>query len=118
MGAILTLGVALPTMALPTTVSAAALDDACKNGGTSAICDDNSSMSIGDIIKTIINVLLFIVGAISVIMIIIGGIRYTVSSGDQGAITGAKNTILYAVVGLIVAFLGYAIVSWVSSVIQ
>lgn len=65
------------------------------------------------IFKTITNVLLFIIGAISVIMLIIGGIRYTISSGDSAAVTSAKNTILYAIVGIIVALLSYAIVNFV-----
>jgi hypothetical protein len=59
------------------------------------------------------NVLLFIIGAISVIMLIIGGIRYTVSGGDSAAVTSAKNTILYAIVGIIVALLAYAVVNFV-----
>jgi len=67
----------------------------------------------GSIFTTIVNVLLFIIGAISVIMLIIGGIRYTISNGDSGAVTSAKNTILYAIVGLIIAFLAFAIVNWV-----
>lgn len=65
------------------------------------------------IFKTITNVLLFIIGAIAVIMLIIGGIRYVVSAGDQAAVTGAKNTILYSVVGIIVALLAYAVVNFV-----
>ena len=65
------------------------------------------------IFKTITNVLLFIIGAISVIMLIIGGIRYTTSNGDSGAITTAKNTILYAVIGIVVALLAYALVNFV-----
>jgi hypothetical protein len=65
------------------------------------------------VFKTITNVLLFIIGAVAVIMLIIGGIRYTVSGGDSGAVTSAKNTILYAVVGIIVAILAYAIVNFV-----
>lgn len=65
------------------------------------------------IFKTITNVLLFIIGAISVIMLIIGGIRYVVSGGDSGAVTSAKNTILYAVVGIVVAILAYAMVNFV-----
>ena len=69
--------------------------------------------SVSEIIMTIVNVLLFILGAIAVIMIIIGGIRYTISQGDSGAITSAKNTILYAVIGLVVALLAYAIVNFV-----
>ena len=65
------------------------------------------------VFTTIINVLLFIIGAISVIMLIIGGIRYTLSGGDSGAVTSAKNTILYAIIGLVVAFLAFAIVNFV-----
>lgn len=67
----------------------------------------------GAIFRTITNVLLFLIGAISVIMLIIGGIRYTVSGGDSTAVTSAKNTILYAVIGIIVALLAYAIVNFV-----
>lgn len=65
------------------------------------------------IISTITNVLLFIVGALAVIMIIFGGIRYATSAGNASAVTAAKNTILYAIVGLIVAFLAFAAVNWV-----
>lgn len=65
------------------------------------------------IFTTIVNVLLFVIGAISVIMLIIGGIRYTVSAGDSGNVTAAKNTIMYAIIGLVIAFLAFAIVNWV-----
>ncbi len=67
----------------------------------------------GGVFQTVTNVLLFIIGAVSVIMLIIGGIRYTVSQGDQGAVTSAKNTILYAIIGLVVAILAYAAVNFV-----
>lgn len=69
----------------------------------------------GGVFQTITNVLLFIIGAISVIMLIIGGIRYVVSGGDSSAVTSAKNTILYAIVGIIVALLAYALVNFVLS---
>ena len=65
------------------------------------------------IFTTIVNVLLFLIGAISVIMLIYGGIRYTTSGGDSGAVTSAKNTIMYAIIGLVVAFLAFAVVNWV-----
>lgn len=65
------------------------------------------------IFTTITNVLLYLVGAVSVIMIIIGGIRYIVSGGNSANVTAAKNTILYAIVGIIVSILGYAIVNFV-----
>lgn len=74
--------------------------DACPEGTT-------------PLFKTITNVLLFIIGAVSVIMLVIGGIRYTVSAGDTSAVTGAKNTILYAIVGIVVAILAYAVVNFV-----
>jgi hypothetical protein len=67
----------------------------------------------GSVFNTIVNILLFLIGAISVIMLIIGGIRYTISAGDSGNVTAAKNTILYAIVGLVVAFLAFAIVNYV-----
>lgn len=65
------------------------------------------------VLKTITNVLLFLIGAVSVIMIIYGGIQYVTSSGDSTRVQNAKNTILYSVVGLIVAILAFAVVNFV-----
>ncbi len=67
---------------------------------------------VGGIFTSITNVLLFAVGVLSVIMVIVGGLRYVVSGGNAAAVTGAKNTILYAIVGVIVAFLAYAAVNF------
>lgn len=67
----------------------------------------------GGVITTIVNILLYVIGIISVIMLIIGGIRYAISGGDSGQVTSAKNTILYAIIGLVVAIFAYAIVNWV-----
>lgn len=77
--------------------------------------DDVATNLTGDggIFKIVVNVLLFVIGAVSVVMLIFGGIRYTISGGDSGAVTSAKNTILYAIIGLVVAFLAFAIVNWV-----
>lgn len=61
----------------------------------------------------IINTALFLIGALSVVMLIYGGIRYTISGGKQESVTAAKNTILYAIVGIVVALLAYAIVGFV-----
>lgn len=69
--------------------------------------------SVDSLAKTITNTLLYLLGAISVIMIVYGGVLYTTSGGDANAATKAKNTILYAVVGLAVALVGYAIVNLV-----
>ena len=85
------------------------------NGIECATPAESKKQLVGDggIFQTVVNILLFIVGAISVIMLIVGGIRYVVSGGDQSAVTGAKNTILYAIVGIVVAFLAYAAVNFV-----
>lgn len=76
--------------------------------GTEAGCDGKTPL-----FKTITNVLLFIIGAVSVIMLILGGFRYTISQGDSTAIQNAKNTILYAVIGIVVAILAFAVVNFV-----
>ena len=65
------------------------------------------------VFSQISSVLLFIVGAIAVIMIVIGGLRYVVSGGDASQVQAAKNTILYSLVGIIIAILAYAAVNFV-----
>lgn len=82
-------------------------------GSSSTICGANSSDSAPDIVKNVINTMLYILGIIAVIMIVIGGIRYTTSNGDSSQTKAAKDTILYAVVGLIVAIMAFAIVNFV-----
>ena len=67
------------------------------------------------IFTTLSNVMLFVVGAISVIMVIIGGLRYVISGGNNTNVTAAKNTILYAVVGLVISIMAFAIVNFVIS---
>ena len=90
--------------------------------GTACICEAVNNVNPspnGDtlpaIIKKIVNLLLYVIGAVSVIMIVVGGIKYVVSNGDSSAVTSAKNTIFYAVIGVIVALLAYAIVNFVIS---
>lgn len=73
--------------------------------------------SAGDLAKDFVNIMLFAIGILAVIMIIWGGIRYVLSGGDSTAISAAKKTILYAVVGLVVAILAYAIVNFVITTI-
>lgn len=82
-------------------------------GGNAACLFGGENCPEGGIFKTVTNVLLFIIGAIAVIMLVIGGIRYTTSNGQSEQVTAAKNTILYAVVGIIVAILAYAVVNFV-----
>jgi len=74
---------------------------------------DKGEGQVNGIIKTIVEVLLTAVGAISIIMIVIGGILFALSSGDAQKAAKARSTILYAVVGLIVSVFASAIVNFV-----
>ncbi|MCL2445044.1 pilin [Candidatus Saccharibacteria bacterium] len=74
---------------------------------------DHDVGTLESVVRNIINTLLFVIGIVSVIMIIVGGIRYSTSNGDSGKIAAAKNTIMYSVIGLVVAILAFAIVNFV-----
>ena len=65
------------------------------------------------LIKTVVNILLWAVGILSVIMIIFSGFRYITSSGDASKTKSAQSTLIYSVVGLIVAIMAWAIVNMV-----
>lgn len=92
-----------------------AFNGTMSEGAESARGIDQATTLFGaaGIFTTISNVMLFLVGAISVIMIIIGGLRYVISGGNTGNVAAAKNTILYAIVGLIIAIMAYAIINFV-----
>jgi len=95
--------------------TAQAVDLTIGGGADSAKGIDQAATLFGStgIFTTLSNVMLFVVGAISVIMVIVGGLRYVVSGGNTGNVATAKNTILYAVVGLIISIMAYAIVNFV-----
>jgi hypothetical protein len=67
----------------------------------------------GGIFGVIANILIFLVGAIAVIMLIWGGLQYVISSGDAARVKSAKDTILYGIIGVVVAILAFAIVNFV-----
>lgn len=86
-----------------------------QGGAEAARGDGQPSELFGDagVFTQITNTVLFIVGILSVIMLIYGGLRYVISGGDQKKVTDAKNTIMYAVIGLIIAILSFAIINFV-----
>lgn len=85
--------------------------DACKSA-----C--NTSTTLQGIFSSVTNAVIFLVGAVSVLMIVIGGLRYVLSSGDPKAAADAKNTILYSVVGVVVAIAAYAIVTFITKTVK
>ena len=73
----------------------------------------NFASGDGSLIQKIINITLYAIGVLSVIMLIFGGLRYVISGGQKEAVTAAKNTILYAVVGLLIAVFAYAFIHFI-----
>ena len=100
------------TTLLATKVFAAAGGEGEANDGANAI-KGNLTGDLTDQIATIVNLLIFSIGMVAVIMLIIGGFRYVFSQGNEKSVTGAKDTILYAIIGLVVAILSFAIVNFV-----
>jgi len=90
------------------------LQEGCSSGGGGTVCsatgDDLNTLS-----SNIVQILLYIIGIIAVIMIIIGAIKYVTANGDQSQLTSAKNTILYSIVGLILAIAAGSIIGFVLS---
>lgn len=112
-----TLGFALP-LAVPVVVHAGE-NDIIGGFCTGVENEDVTDCAGGDtldeqsLITTVINFLSLVVGVVAVIMIIIGGFKYITSGGDSGNVTGAKNTILYALIGIIIVVLAQVIIRFV-----
>ena len=73
--------------------------------------EGNSSLM--GMIQVVINVLLSVIGVVAVLVIILGGVQYTTSLGDAGKVKKAKDTIMYGIIGLVIALLAFAIVNFV-----
>lgn len=122
---IMALALVLPTVALVAPVGAVEVNQDLNRGicftdpdspdCTNPSVDTDAEGDIQNIVTTIINIFSIIVGAVSVIMIIIGGLRYITSAGDSSNVSGAKNTILYAIVGLVIVIFAQTIVKFVVS---
>lgn len=94
-------------------------DGTTASGGSLAECGGlKGSSNQNDLMaqaNTIINVVIGVIGFVAVAFIIFGGVQYTTSAGDPGKVKKAKDTILYGIIGLVVAMLAYAIVNFVLS---
>lgn len=98
--------------------SSSAKSAACEGVAlTGGSCDNGSNGSsakqINSVIATVINLFSLVVGVTAVIMIMVGGFKYITSTGDSSSINSAKNTILYAIIGLVIVALAQVIVRFV-----
>jgi hypothetical protein len=82
-------------------------------GGNNTGLTDKGIFEPDGIVPTVINIILYIVGIIAVIMLIVGGIMYATSAGDEKKVTTAKATIVAALIGLAVAILAWTLVNFV-----
>jgi energy-converting hydrogenase Eha subunit B len=89
--------------------------NAAANGGTSENCTPGTggTTTLSTLASKVVNIFSLIVGIVAVIMIIYGGFRYITSGGDSGSVGNAKNTLIYAIVGLIIVALAQFIVHYV-----
>lgn len=76
------------------------------------------SNDVQTIINNIVNAILGVVGLVAVAMIVYAGVLYTISGGEQKKLDTAKSTLTYAIVGLLVALLSYAIVNFIISAVS
>ncbi len=100
------------TAATPLDSIKGAVCNAAENDGT---CDTSgaSEDKVFGLVKKVIDIISIAVGAISVVMVVVGGFRYITSGGESGGVGSAKNTILYAIIGLVVVIFAQAIVKLV-----
>jgi hypothetical protein len=82
---------------------------------TKTDCGTSGGTDASSLAQKVINVLSLIVGAVAVIMLIVGGFRYVTSGGKQESVTAAKNTILYALIGLVIVAVAQIVVHFVLS---
>ncbi|MBQ9684131.1 hypothetical protein IJV57_01485 [Candidatus Saccharibacteria bacterium] len=86
----------------------------CAQAGTLASDPDScNGDDLNDMVKVIINTIIFVVGMVAVIMVILGGVSYATSQGDTTKVKKGKDTILYGIIGLVIAILAYAIVNFI-----
>ncbi len=77
----------------------------------------SSDDDVPQLIVKVIQWILIILGSLALLFLIIGGLRYVISMGDENAIAGAKKTIIYAIVGLGIALVSYVILAWLNNAI-
>ena len=80
-------------------------------------CESGDEKALENIVQEIINRVILVLGIVAVIFIVLGGVGYMTSAGDAAKLKKAKDTILYAVIGLIICVLAYAITNFTISLL-
>jgi hypothetical protein len=112
----------VPALALAQTPPATTPTTPAPSGNQQAVCDGigltggscatDPNPQINNVITNVINIFSLIIGVAAVIMIMVGGFKYVSSTGDSNSINSAKNTIMYALIGLVIVALAQVIVKF------
>ena len=112
-GLVIATAIALPfAMVAPVGALGNCTGKDCIDAGVDKV-KTGSTKTVPQTIKQITDVLLFILGAVAVIMLVIGGFKFTTSGGSPEQVKSAKNTIMYAIIGIVVAIVAWAVVDFV-----
>ena len=104
--------VAVPQLASAATAKSTVCDGIGASSGADG-CTDGSGKSINDILAMVINIFSWFVGVVAVIFVIVAGLKYITGGGDSSAVKSAKDTLLYALVGLVIVALAQVLVHFV-----
>lgn len=107
-----------PALATAQSSGVFSIDEQCAKAPDSAVCQErnqstNPISGSNGIVLNATRFIAVIAGVVSVIVIIISGIRFITSSGDPQSVTAARNTLLYAVIGLVVVIVAQALVAFI-----
>ncbi|CAN5657945.1 hypothetical protein BH23PAT2_BH23PAT2_06020 [soil metagenome] len=92
-----------------------------RTGNTGAVCEENSrtlnedesSGNVLDVASTVLDIFSYVIGVAAVVVLFISGVKFATSAGDPAKISNARNTIIYALIGIVVAVLAQSIVLFV-----
>lgn len=96
-------------------VSQGSKDAACEGigAGTGNVCTGGAGVGVGRLVATAVSILSWVVGVISVIMVLVGGLKFITANGDSSKITSARSTIIYALIGIAVAVSAQILINFV-----
>ena len=92
------------------------IGDVCSQQPDAPTCSDQQGDNLtgnNGVFLRAVRIIAFLAGSAAVILIIVAGVQYVISNGDASKVSSAKNTIIYAVIGLIIIFIAQAIITFV-----
>jgi len=107
-----------PMLAVGYSYAATSKDAVCGGIGlttdaNNGCAEDSSSPSVNNVIHAVISIMSYLVGVLSVILVIVSGFKYMTAGGDSGKVKSAKDTLVYALIGVVIAAMAQILVRFV-----